>query len=162
MNIKIGILGYGNIGRGVETALRDNPDMELAAVFTRRDPSQVKILTENVPVISVSEIEAWKDKIDVLLLCGGSATDLPQQTPSYAKMFNVVDTFDTHAKVPAHLPLSIGLQKKMERLPLFPSAGIRDFFSLSALWECDSSRRERLHFLGERRFSGAFRCHPPH
>lgn len=128
MNIKIGILGYGNIGRGVETALRDNPDMELAAVFTRRDPSQVKILTENVPVISVSEIEAWKDKIDVLLLCGGSATDLPQQTPSYAKMFNVVDTFDTHAKVPAHLPLSIGLQKKMERLPLFPSAGIRDFF----------------------------------
>ena len=79
MNIKIGILGYGNIGRGVETALRDNPDMELAAVFTRRDPSQVKILSENVPVISVSEIEAWKDKIDVLLLCGGSATDLPQQ-----------------------------------------------------------------------------------
>lgn len=128
MNIKIGILGYGNIGRGVETALRDNPDMELAAVFTRRDPSQVKILSENVPVISVSEIEAWKDKIDVLLLCGGSATDLPQQTPFYAKMFNVVDTFDTHAKVPAHLPLSIGLQKKMERLPLFPSAGIRDSF----------------------------------
>lgn len=128
MNIKIGILGYGNIGRGVETALRDNPDMELAAVFTRRDPSQVKILSENVPVISVSEIEAWKDKIDVLLLCGGSATDLPQQTPFYAKMFNVVDTFDTHAKVPAHLPLSIGLQKKMERLPLFPSDGIRDFF----------------------------------
>lgn len=128
MNINIGILGYGNIGRGVETALRDNPDMELAAVFTRRDPSQVKILSENVPVISVSEIEAWKDKIDVLLLCGGSATDLPQQTPFYAKMFNVVDTFDTHAKVPAHLPLSIGLQKKMERLPLFPSAGIRDFF----------------------------------
>ena len=105
MNIKIGILGYGNIGRGVETALRDNPDMELAAVFTRRDPSQVKILSENVPVISVSEIEAWKDKIDVLLLCGGSATDLPQQTPSYAKMFNVVDTFDTHAKVPAHFCL---------------------------------------------------------
>lgn len=128
MNIKIGILGYGNIGRGVETALRDNPDMELAAVFTRRDPSQVKILSENVPVISVSEIEAWKDKIDVLLLCGGSATDLPQQTPFYAKMFNVVDTFDTHARVPAHLPLSIGLQKKMERLPLFPSAGIRDSF----------------------------------
>lgn len=128
MNIKIGILGYGNIGRGVETAFRDNPDMELAAVFTRRDPSQVKILSENVPVISVSEIEAWKDKIDVLLLCGGSATDLPQQTPFYAKMFNVVDTFDTHAKVPAHLPLSIGLQKKMERLPLFPSAGIRDSF----------------------------------
>lgn len=85
MNIKIGILGYGNIGRGVETALRDNPDMELVAVFTRRDPSQVKILSENVPVISVSEIEAWKDKIDVLLLCGGSATDLPQQTPFYVK-----------------------------------------------------------------------------
>lgn len=149
MNINIGILGYGNIGRGVETALRDNPDMELAAVFTRRDPSQVKILSENVPVISVSEIEAWKDKIDVLLLCGGSATDLPQQTPFYAKMFNVVDTFDTHAKVPAHLPLSIGLQKKMERLPLFPSAGIRDFFSLAALWECDSSRRENYTFWGK-------------
>lgn len=140
MNIKIGILGYGNIGRGVETALRDNPDMELVAVFTRRDPSQVKILSENVPVISVSEIEAWKDKIDVLLLCGGSATDLPQQTPFYVKMFNVVDTFDTHAKVPAHFAAVDRSAKENGKIAIISvgwDPGL--FFSLSALWECDSS-----------------------
>lgn len=134
MNIKIGILGYGNIGRGVETALRDNPDMELAAVFTRRDPSQVKILSENVPVISVSEIEAWKDKIDVLLLCGGSATDLPQQTPFYAKMFNVVDTFDTHAKVPAHFAAVDRSAKENGKIAIISVGWDPGLFSLSRLY----------------------------
>ena len=134
MNINIGILGYGNIGRGVETALRDNPDMELAAVFTRRDPSQVKILSENVPVISVSEIEAWKDKIDVLLLCGGSATDLPQQTPFYAKMFNVVDTFDTHAKVPAHFAAVDRSAKENGKIAIISVGWDPGLFSLSRLY----------------------------
>ena len=102
MKTRIGILGYGNLGRGTEIAVKAAPDMELAAVFTRRSPESVKILTEGVPVVSVNEIEAWADKIDVLVLCGGSATDLPVQTPKYAKLFNVIDSFDTHAKVPEH------------------------------------------------------------
>ena len=102
MNIRIGILGYGNLGRGVECAIRQNPDMELKAVFTRRNPEQVKILTEGAAVCRVEEAEAWKDKLDVMILCGGSATDLPVQTPEYARLFNVVDSFDTHARIPEH------------------------------------------------------------
>ena len=102
MSIKIGILGYGNLGRGVECAIRQNADMELAAVFTRRDPATVQILTEGVPVCRIADAQDWKDKIDVLILCGGSATDLPEQTPVYAKMFNVIDSFDTHARIPEH------------------------------------------------------------
>ena len=100
--VRIGILGYGNIGKGTEIAVAQADDMELVAVFTRRNPESVKILTENVPVVNVSEIENWKDKIDVLVLCGGSATDLPVQTPEYVKYFNVIDSFDTHAKIPQH------------------------------------------------------------
>lgn len=102
MSIQIGILGYGNLGRGVECAIRQNPDMELAAVFTRREPSQISILTESANVCNISEIESWKEKIDVMILCGGSATDLPEQSPKYAKMFHIVDSFDTHAKIPEH------------------------------------------------------------
>ena len=100
--MRIGILGYGNLGRGVESAVRQNPDTELVAVFTRRNPESVKIQTESAKVLSVDEIENWKDKIDVLILCGGSATDLPEQTPKYAKMFNCIDSFDTHANIPVH------------------------------------------------------------
>lgn len=100
--MKIGILGYGNLGKGVESAIRQNPDMELAAVFTRRNPNSIKINTDSARVLSVDEIESWKDKIDVLILCGGSATDLPEQTPKYARMFNVIDSFDTHANIPLH------------------------------------------------------------
>ncbi len=102
MSIRIGILGYGNLGRGVELAVKSAPDMELVCVFTRRDPSSVTIATEGIPVISTNEVEKWTDKIDVLILCGGSATDLPTQTPEYAKLFNVVDSFDTHARIPEH------------------------------------------------------------
>ena len=102
MKTRIGILGYGNLGRGVECAVRETGDMELCAVFTRRDPASLTLKTENVPVVSVNEIEDWKDRIDVLILCGGSATDLPVQTPQYAKYFNVIDSFDTHANIPAH------------------------------------------------------------
>ena len=102
MAIKIGILGYGNLAKGVELSIRQNPDMELAAVFTRRDPSTVKTLTEGVAVVPSFEAAEWKDKIDVLVICGGSATDLPTQTPEYASMFNVIDSFDTHARIPEH------------------------------------------------------------
>ena len=100
--IRIGILGYGNLGRGVECAVKQNEDMELAAVFTRRDPDSVQILTQNTPVYSIQEILDHKNEIDVLIICGGSATDLPVQTPEYVRDFNVVDSFDTHAKIPEH------------------------------------------------------------
>ncbi len=102
MSIRIGILGYGNLGRGVECAIKQNADMELVAVFTRRSPESVSILTKEATVCNIADIENWKDKIDVMILCGGSATDLPEQTPMYAKYFNVVDSFDTHARIPEH------------------------------------------------------------
>ena len=102
MAIRIGILGYGNLGKGVECAIKQNPDMKLAAVFTRRDPETVSILTEGVKVYRVEEAAQKKDEIDVMILCGGSATDLPEQTPKYAALYNVVDSFDTHARIPEH------------------------------------------------------------
>ena len=100
-NIRIGIVGYGNLGRGVEAAVTQNPDMELVAVFSRRDPSTVSIQTAGVNVYTVDEAESFKDKIDVLILCGGSATDLPEQVPHFAQWFNTIDSFDTHANIPA-------------------------------------------------------------
>ncbi len=100
--MKIGIYGYGNLGRGVENAVLRNPDLELAAVFTRRDPGSIAIATPNVPVVSADELSAWADRIDVLMLCGGSATDLPVMTPALAKLFNVVDSYDNHSSIPAH------------------------------------------------------------
>ena len=100
--IKIGILGYGNLGRGVECAVKQNPDMELTAVFTRRNPESVKVRTEGVKVYHADELKNMQKDIDVLVLCGGSATDLPEQTPQYAAMYNVVDSFDTHARIPEH------------------------------------------------------------
>lgn len=102
MTIRIGILGYGNLGRGVECAIKHNPDMELAAVFTRRDPADVKILTPGVNVLGLQKAVELKEEIDVMILCGGSAADLPVQTPEFVKHFNVVDSFDTHANIPAH------------------------------------------------------------
>ena len=100
--IRIGIFGYGNLGRGVESAIKQNPDMTLVAVFTRRDPSALKINTEGVPVLHVDDAPSMASKIDVMVLCGGSATDLPKQTPEIASLFNCVDSFDTHAKIPQH------------------------------------------------------------
>ena len=100
--IRIGILGYGNLGKGVELAIRQNPDMELAAFFTRRAPEALKTQSPDVPVYNVKDAISKKDDIDVMILCGGSATDLPVQSPEYAKYFNIVDSFDTHAKIPEH------------------------------------------------------------
>ncbi len=133
MAIKVGILGYGNIGRGIEWAVSAAPDMELAAVFTRRDPSTVKIRT-NAVVASVNDIEKYKDKIDVLVLCGGSATDLPEQTPKYAAMFNVVDTFDTHARVPEHFANVDAAAKKAGKIGIISVGWDPGMFSLNRLY----------------------------
>ena len=100
--IRIGITGYGNLGKGVELAIRQNDDMELAGVFTRRAPETVKLMTDGVPVYHMDAVKDMQDKIDVMIICGGSATDLPEQTPALAKYFNVIDSFDTHARIPEH------------------------------------------------------------
>lgn len=134
MSIKIGILGYGNLGRGVECAVRQNPDMELAAVFTRRNPKDVKILTKTAQVVNVCEAEQWKDRIDVLILCGGSATDLPKQTPEYAKLFHVVDSFDTHAKIPEHFAAVDAAAKAAGKVALISVGWDPGMFSLNRMY----------------------------
>ena len=100
--IRVGIVGYGNVGRGVEVALRQNPDMELVAVFTRRAPESVTINTPSAKVVHMDDIKAYTDQVDIVILCGGSATDLPVQGPEMAKLFNTIDSFDTHARTPEY------------------------------------------------------------
>ncbi len=134
MGIRIGILGYGNLGRGVECAIRQNPDMELLAVFTRRNPEDVKILTETAQVCSVSEAGQWKDRIDVMIICGGSATDLPKQTPEYAKMFHVVDSFDTHARIPEHFAAVDAAAKEAGKTALISVGWDPGMFSLNRMY----------------------------
>ena len=134
MSIRIGILGYGNLGRGVECAIKHNPDMELAAVFTRRDPKDVTILTETAAVCRAEEAKDWKDKIDVLILCGGSATDLPVQTPEYASMFNVVDSFDTHARIPEHFEAVDAAAKEGGHVGIISVGWDPGMFSLNRLY----------------------------
>ena len=134
MSIRIGIMGYGNLGRGIECAIRQNPDMELAAVFTRRDPKTVSILTDGAAVCSVSEAEDWKDKIDVMILCGGSATDLPEQTPKYASMFTVVDSFDTHARIPEHFANVDAAAKQSGKTGIISVGWDPGMFSLNRLY----------------------------
>ena len=133
MTIKIGILGYGNIGRGIESAIMQNADMELAAVFTRRDPASVKI-SSDAPVVNVDDIEAWQDKIDVMILCGGSATDLPEQTPKYVKLFNVIDSFDTHARIPEHFANVDKAAKESGKLGIISLGWDPGLFSLLRLY----------------------------
>ena len=132
--MRIGILGYGNLGRGVEAAVRQNPDMELVAVFTRRNPDSVKIQTASAKVLSVDEIESWKDKIDVLILCGGSATDLPEQTPKYAKMFNCIDSFDTHANIPVHFENVDKSAKESGKIAIISVGWDPGLFSLNRMY----------------------------
>ncbi len=134
MSIKIGILGYGNLGRGIECAIKQNDDMELAAVFTRRDPKTVSILTEGTPVLSVNVLADWKENIDVLILCGGSATDLPVQTPEYAGMFNVVDSFDTHANIPEHFAKVDAAAKKAGTVGVISVGWDPGMFSLNRMY----------------------------
>ncbi len=102
MGTKVGILGYGNLGRGVEAAVNINEDQELTAVYTRRDPGSLTINTPGAEVKSIAELDTGKEDIDVLVICGGSATDLPEMTPKYAALYNVIDSFDTHANIPVH------------------------------------------------------------
>ena len=132
--MKIGIMGYGNLGRGIECAIKQNPDMELAAVFSRRDPSTVKILTEGVKVYSVDDAVKMKDEIDVLILCGGSATDLPVQTPEYANYFNVVDSFDTHARIPEHFANVDAAAKENGNIAVISCGWDPGMFSLNRLY----------------------------
>ena len=134
MSIRIGILGYGNLGRGVECAIKHNPDLELVAVFTRRAPEAVKILTETAAVYSVNDAEKMKDKIDVLIICGGSATDLPKQTPEYAKMFNVIDSFDTHARIPEHFDSVDAAAKESGHIGIISVGWDPGMFSLNRLY----------------------------
>lgn len=134
MRIRIGILGYGNLGRGVECAIKQNPDMELAAVFTRRNPQDVAILTETAAVCHVDELPAWKDKIDVMILCGGSATDLPKQSPEYVKMFHIVDSFDTHAKIPAHFAAVDAAAKESGKIGIISVGWDPGMFSLNRMY----------------------------
>lgn len=134
MTIKIGILGYGNLGKGVECAVKHNPDMELAAVFTRRDKESLNILTPGVKVCSVQEAESMKEEIDVMILCGGSATDLPVQTPQFAKCFNVVDSFDTHARIPEHFEAVDAAAKEGGHVGIISVGWDPGMFSLNRLY----------------------------
>ena len=134
MSINVGIIGYGNLGRGVECAIKQNPDMKLVAVFTRRAPETVSILTADAAVCNVNDVADWKDKIDVMILCGGSATDLPKQTPEYAKMFNVVDSFDTHAKIPSHFAAVDAAAKEAGKVGVISVGWDPGMFSLNRLY----------------------------
>lgn len=134
MSIRIGIVGYGNIGRGVECAVSQNPDMELKAVFTRRDPENVSILTDTAQVCKVDDIVKWQGELDVVILCGGSATDLPVQTPEFAKYFNVIDTFDTHAKIPEHFANVDKSAKENGKLALISVGWDPGLFSIARLY----------------------------
>src|SRR5690625_5270768 len=129
--IKIGIIGYGNLGRGAEHSIRQQPDMELVAVFSRRDPQEVKTASERVNVVHIDEVESYKDKIDVMILCGGSAHDLPEQTPHFTKMFNTVDSFDTHANIPEHFAKVDEIAKVHETVSIISVGWDPGLFSLN-------------------------------
>ena len=132
--MRIAILGYGNLGRGVESAVRQNPDMELVGVFTRRSPESVVLKTPNIPVYHTDALIEKKDEIDVLILCGGSATDLPVQTPEMAKHFNVVDSFDTHAKIPTHFANVDAAAKEGGKVAVISVGWDPGLFSLNRLY----------------------------
>lgn len=132
--IRIGIAGYGNLGKGVEAAVKNNADMELIAVFTRRDPSSVKVLTEGVKVLPFSEISQHKDEIDVMINCGGSATDLPQTTPEIAEYYNVIDSFDTHAKILEHMKAVDKNAQEAETTAIISVGWDPGMFSLNRLY----------------------------
>ena len=133
MSIRIGIYGYGNLGRGVELALKQNPDMTAVGVFTRRDPERVKTQT-GIPVYAASELESMQNEIDVLILCGGSSTDLPKQTPQMAKLFSVVDSFDTHAKIPEHFKAVDEAAREAKKTAIISAGWDPGMFSLARLY----------------------------
>ncbi|MEE1064661.1 MAG: diaminopimelate dehydrogenase [Acutalibacteraceae bacterium] len=132
--IRIGIAGYGNLGKGVEAAVKNNPDMELVAVFSRRDPDSVKIKTEGVKVYPFDKITDYKDDIDVIINCGGSARDLPESTPAIAENFNVIDSFDTHAKIPEHFANTDAKAKAGNKIAIISVGWDPGMFSLNRLY----------------------------
>ncbi len=132
--IRIGIVGYGNLAKGVECAIRQNQDMELGAVFTRRDPASVSILTPNVPVEPMEALPKWQGRLDILLLCGGSASDLPAMTPALAASFHVVDSFDTHAKIPAHFAAVDEAARSSGHIAIISTGWDPGLFSLNRLY----------------------------
>ena len=134
MSIRIGIFGYGNLGRGVEAAIKQNPDMSLVAVFTRRDPSSLTINTPEVPVVHADNVEDYKDDIDVMVLCGGSATDLPVQTPALTRIFNCVDSFDNHSRIPQHFAAVDVVAKESGKVCLISCGWDPGMFSLNRLY----------------------------
>ncbi len=134
MSIKIGIFGYGNLGKGIESAIKMNDDLKLVAVFTRRAPESLEINTEGVSVYSADDVIKYKDSIDVLILCGGSATDLPVQTPELAKHFNVVDSFDTHAKIPQHFENVDNSAKESGKIAVISAGWDPGMFSINRLY----------------------------
>ena len=133
MSIRVGIYGYGNLGRGVELAIQNNPDMTAVGVFTRRDPKTVQTLT-GIPVYACDDALAMQDAIDVMILCGGSSTDLPKQTPYLAQYFNVVDSFDTHAKIPEHFKAVNEQAKKAGKVAVIFVGWDPGMFSLARLY----------------------------
>ena len=132
--LKVGILGYGNLGRGVEAAVMKSADMELCAVYTRRDPETLKICSPNVPVKSAASLEGGAEDLDVLVICGGSATDLPEMTPKYAALYNVVDSFDTHANIPAHFARVDAAAKAAGKIGIISCGWDPGMFSLSRIY----------------------------
>ena len=132
--MKVGIYGYGNLGRGVESAIAQNEDMELFGVFTRRDPKTLEIHTPGVPVFSAADVSAYRDQIDVMIICGGSATDLPEMTPALASMFNVVDSFDTHARIPEHFAAVDAAAKSGGKTALISTGWDPGLFSLARIY----------------------------
>ena len=134
MKTRIGIYGYGNLGRGVENAIRQNADMELVAVFTRRDPSTLRIATPTAKVCAAADVEQYASDIDVMVICGGSATDLPEQTPALAKHFNAVDSFDTHARIPEHFANVDAAAKAAGNVAMISVGWDPGMFSLNRLY----------------------------
>lgn len=132
--IRIGIVGYGNLARGVECAIAQNPDMTLCAVFTRRQPEGVTIRTPGVPVVSLEEIGSWKDRLDILLLCGGSATDLPAITPALARDFHVIDSYDNHSNIPAHFAAVDAAARQSGHIALISTGWDPGLFSVNRLY----------------------------
>jgi diaminopimelate dehydrogenase len=132
--MRVGIVGYGNLGRGVEAAIRSCQDMELAAVFTRRDPAAIQIQTEGVPVLPYAQMNKMTDQVDVMILCGGSATDLPEMTPEVAKNFHVIDSFDTHANIPTHFANVDAAAKEAGKIAVISVGWDPGLFSLNRLY----------------------------
>lgn len=159
--IRIGIAGYGNLGKGVELAVAHNQDMELVAVFTRRDPSTLAVQS-GVPVVSIEQAADWQDKIDVLIICGGSATDLPKQGPALSKYFNVVDSFDTHANIPAYFADMDAALKSSGKVGIISVGWDPGLFSLNRLYmNCVLPQGKSYTFWGKGVSQGHSGRHSP-